>query len=327
MASKRVVSMLTLYKNEVFPLLVERGFVGTVARSEKKLARGQCFAHASGQAGVLDVAIDGYFAAPGFKTAFAEKLDVVPAERDAAIRALRKRMLAVLDAIEADDAASPVREVTSLADALHALLERLAKRLGGTITRVEQKGRTLVVHAPGHPAPVVADRAMLLTLANDLWGDAAFPAGRDSRYAVREVELAGYIAQLAAVDAEEARALYVHLHTAYATHFEADASNPIARLFPTPVWAAKHLNTGATATSLVRRALPHTTKGTLTDRVAAFSVITTALISLNTSDAGFGDMNAELDKVIGATAGEKAPLLPEAAWLLQKERSRDDDGL
>jgi hypothetical protein len=71
------------YKNAVFPLLVERGFVGTVTRSEKKLARGQCYAHASGQGGALAVGIDGYFGAPGFKTALEEKLDVEPARRAA----------------------------------------------------------------------------------------------------------------------------------------------------------------------------------------------------------------------------------------------------
>ena len=231
--------MLTLYRNEVFPLLVERGFAGTVASSEKKLARGQCWVRASGRDGALAVRIEGYFGTPGLKTMLDEKRDVAPPDREVAILTLRDAVRATLDTIEAEQRANPIREVTSLPEALHALLDRVAQRLGGKITRVETNDRTLLVQVAGRAEPVRGDRAMILTLLRDIWGDAAFPPGRNPRYAVREVELAAYLGQLATIDEEETRALYVHLHSAYETHFAADASNPIASLFPAPVWAAR----------------------------------------------------------------------------------------
>jgi hypothetical protein len=273
------------------------------------------------------VRIEGYFGTPGLKTTLDEKLDATPPDREVAIRTLRDAVRAALDTIEAEQRANPIRDVTTLPEALHALLDRVAQRLGGTITRVEANDRSFLVRVAGRAEPVRGDRAMILTLLHDIWGDAAFPAGCDPRYAVREAELAAYLGQLAAIDEEETRALYVHLHSAYQTQFAPDASDPIASLFPSPVWAAKNLNASASATRLIRRALPHAADGTLTDRTAAFSVIATAIGSTNDSDAGFAGMQKELRALLTTATRDEAPLLREVAWFLARElESRDQEG-
>jgi hypothetical protein len=90
-------------------------------------------------------------------------------------------------------------------------------------------------------------------------------------------------------------------------------------LFPKPVWAAKHLNVGSTATSLIRRALPHAAKGSLVDRVAALSTIDVALSSVHDSDPRFAETMATLRDLTTSMANATFPILREIAWLLERE--------
>jgi hypothetical protein len=87
---------------------------------------------------------------------------------------------------------------------------------------------------------VARARSGVLTLVRDLAGDRAFARDRDPRDVLHDAELDAYIEKLAEADEDEARALYLHFHSAYQTHFS-DKTHPLAKLFPKPVWAAKHL--------------------------------------------------------------------------------------
>jgi hypothetical protein len=214
-------------------------------------------------------------------------------------------------------AGRPFVRVETLEEALKALLDRKGKALRIAVTRVQRRGRTFTVHARTRKKPVVADRTMLLTLVRDLAGDRVFVRGRDPRYLLHAVELLPYLELLAKVHVDEARALYVHLHSAYATHFS-DRTHPMAKLFPKPVWAAKHLDVGSTATSLIRRALPHAARGSLVDRVAALSTIDNALSSAHPTDTRFAETFAALRELTAQMAKGKIPILREIAWLLDR---------
>jgi hypothetical protein len=312
--------MIAMYGREIFPLLVESGFRGTVATSEKKLVRGRCWAHASGKDGALVVQIQGYFSpGSGIRTRIAEKLDVPPAERGRAIADLRARVRRVLRAIDDEQRAAPLVPAKSLAEALKALFDRKGSALRVAVTRVERRGRTFALYARGRRKAVIADRTMLLTLVRALAGGRVFERGRNPRYLLHDIELVAYIEKLAEVDVDEARALYIHFYSAYQTHLASDETRPLAKLFPKPVWAAKHLNVGSTATSLIRRALPHAAKGSLVDRVAAPSTIDVALSSVHDSDPRFAETMAALRDLTTSMANATFPIFREIAWLLERE--------
>jgi hypothetical protein len=309
------VSMLTLYKNEVFPLLQKRGFVGTVATAEKKLERGTCWAHAKGKDGELHVRVLGYFdMGSGLSTRIEESLDIDVELRESAIAALRNRLTGVITAIDQEQAAAPVRKVMSLEDSLVALLERLRKKQGGLPIRVQAEGRGFAVERGTETIRV--DRAELFTLVHYLWQDAAFTPGRDPTYAVREVELTTYILELAKRDQDEARALYLLIFGAYMTHL--DAKSPLWHLFEKPVWAAQHLNSASTGTHLIRRALPHAADGPVVDRMAAISTILVAIHSMHQNDKGYEGSMESLNNLTGLLNHSTSPYLREAAWLLNR---------
>ena len=110
-------SMLSLYKRDVFPTVTAAGFVGTVAKTSRKYARGSMSVHASGRDAELRVRITGWFD-DTVDEPLNVTLDVPAAKRQAAIASLEQQMRKMLERLAARDAAEPVRAVATLGEAL-----------------------------------------------------------------------------------------------------------------------------------------------------------------------------------------------------------------
>lgn len=306
-------------------LVTAAGYAGTVAKSGKTFARGQYSVHASGKGGKLRVRIVGYCDGCG-RLPLDVEVDVpaTPAtERPAEISKIAKRVRAILAGIDADDAAAPVAEPPSLPEALQALLDRLATKLRQPrVTRVVASGRTFSLTLAGQKRPVTSDRSTLLTLVRDLWGPRVFKRGIAPRWALHEEETILYVSLLARASKEDARALYVHLYSPYRIYF--DRGHRLAKLFPEPLWASKHLDRGASANHLIERALPDAERGALVERIAALSVIDDTLGRASSSDRHAAEIRLGLERLVASLARERAPLLREAGWLVDASLKKSD---
>jgi hypothetical protein len=305
-------SLLGLYRAQVYPIVSAAGFTGTVAVSTRKVGRGQFWVRAMSKNGGLAVRIEGSGDRGQALIPF-EQVLASSGDRGKAIATLARRMRKELAGL--DQYVSPVaRPVRSLGDALRAWIERKQQAHGGVSLReIEQRGRTFVVRTAKRELDV--DRTCLITLMHELWGDHPFHRVRP-RYAAQDEEANVYIGHLAHASKAEARALYLHLYTPYSTY--AAPGSPLAKLFPKPHPMSKTLNEGASASSLIARAIPYATKGTLVDRAGALAIIDNALSSMHESDRQWARVVGDLRKLAAKLERDRAPLLQEAGRLLER---------
>ena len=309
-------SVLAEYKRLVEPILREAGFAGRTQKLESKPGRGELVANFGKRRDELYAILSGtdgrsFFSWASTTWTKRDKPDTLAKKMSEHVKAVKKGLALIA---RMDFASAPPPK--TLTDAMHALLEWLSKdsdfrKIG--VTKVVARGRTFEILLRGRKSPIRADRTAIAGLLRDLRDGKLAARGRDLRYALHGEELDAYVALLAKKDVDEARALWVHLCSPFDLPAKGHA---LARLFTRPLYATKSLNVGASAGAVILRALPHTAKGSLVDRVAAIYVVGMLFTHARTH-AKADEIRNAVKALTTSLAAERSPLLRDCGVMLE----------